>query len=92
MHYSTSNTCSKEDSVSSSEPEFVNLKGAQESIPATYVAWRAGTSKRVVVPARKAGNQFLGSLKLKRFTNLGSALQTVRSTAELSAKMLFTYS
>ena len=25
------------------EPEFVNLFGAQESIPAAYVAWRADT-------------------------------------------------
>jgi hypothetical protein len=35
----------------------------QESIPPAYVAWRAGTSNRVVVPARQAGNGFLGSLK-----------------------------
>ncbi len=33
------------------EPVFVNGYGAQESIP------------RVVVPARQAGNRFLGSLK-----------------------------
>ncbi len=34
----------------------------KESIPPAYVAWRAGTSNRVV-PARQAGNRFLGSLK-----------------------------
>ncbi len=34
-----------------------------ESIPPAYVAWRVFTSNRVVVPARQAGNQFLGSLK-----------------------------
>jgi hypothetical protein len=28
-----------------------------------YVAWRAGTSNRVVVPAFQAGNGFLVSLK-----------------------------
>jgi hypothetical protein len=27
------------------------------------VAWRAGTTNRVVVPTRQAGNRFLGSLK-----------------------------
>ncbi len=26
------------------EPEFVNVKGAQESIPPAYVAWWAGTT------------------------------------------------
>ncbi len=33
---------------------------SKESIP---TAWRASTSKRVVVPARQAGNRLLGSLK-----------------------------
>jgi hypothetical protein len=28
-----------------------------------YVAWRAGMSNSIVVPARQAGNRFLGSLK-----------------------------
>jgi len=31
-------------------------------MPPAYVAWRTGTSNRVVVPARQAGNRFLGSL------------------------------
>ncbi len=31
--------------------------------PIAYVAWRASTSSRVVVPARQAGNRFLGPLK-----------------------------
>ncbi len=35
----------------------------QESIPLAYVAWRAGTSNRVVIPARQAGNRFPDSLK-----------------------------
>jgi hypothetical protein len=33
------------------------------SIPPANVAWRAGTSNRIVVPARQAWNRFLGSLK-----------------------------
>jgi hypothetical protein len=36
---------------------------SQDSIPPAYVAWRAGTSNRIVVPARQAGNRFLCSLK-----------------------------
>ncbi len=36
---------------------------SKESIPAAYVAGRAGTSNGVVAPARQAGNRFLGSLK-----------------------------
>jgi hypothetical protein len=36
---------------------------SEESILATYVAWRAGTSNRVVLPARQAAGRFLGSLK-----------------------------
>ncbi len=34
-----------------------------ESILPAYVAWRAGTSNRVVALARRAGNRFLVSLK-----------------------------
>jgi hypothetical protein len=37
---------------------------SEDSIPPAYVAWRAGTTNRVVVPARQAGNRFLN-----RFTN-----------------------
>ncbi len=36
---------------------------SKESIPPAYVAWLAGTSNKVFVPARQAGNRFLGSLK-----------------------------
>ena len=36
---------------------------SKEWIPPVYVAWRAGTSNRVVVPARKAGNRFLDSFE-----------------------------
>ncbi len=36
---------------------------SEDSIPPAYVAWRAGTTNRVVVPARQAGNRFLGSFK-----------------------------
>ncbi len=43
---------------------------SEESIPPAYVAWRAGTTNRVVVPARRAGNQFLGSLKVFQIRSL----------------------
>jgi hypothetical protein len=36
---------------------------SEESIPPAYVAWWANMSHRVVVPARQAGNRFLGPLK-----------------------------
>jgi hypothetical protein len=36
---------------------------SEDSIPPAYVAWRVGTTNRVVVPARQAGNRFPGSLK-----------------------------
>jgi hypothetical protein len=32
-------------------------------MPLAYVAWRAGTTYRVVVPVRHAGNRFLDPLK-----------------------------
>jgi hypothetical protein len=49
--------------VRQTEPGFVNDYGAEESIPPHYVARGAATTNRVVVPARQAGNRFLGSLK-----------------------------
>ncbi len=36
---------------------------SEESISPAHVAWRAGTTNSVAVPARQAGNRFLGSLK-----------------------------
>jgi hypothetical protein len=47
---------------------------SKESILPAYVAWLAGTSNRVVVPARQAENRFLPGL-LNRFTNSGSVLE-----------------
>jgi hypothetical protein len=35
---------------------------SKESVAPTYVAWRAGTSNKVVAPARLSGNRFLCSL------------------------------
>jgi hypothetical protein len=35
---------------------------SEDSLPLAYVAWRADTTNRVVVPARQAGNRFLGFL------------------------------
>ncbi len=54
--------------IRSPEPVLVNVWGAQECdseelIPPAYVACRAGTTNRTVVPARQAGNRFLASLK-----------------------------
>ncbi len=46
---------------------IVNVYGAQESIPLAYVAMRACTSNGVVVPARQAGNRFLGSFKVHKY-------------------------
>jgi hypothetical protein len=36
---------------------------SEESISPAYGAWRASTTNRAIVPARQAGNRFLGSLK-----------------------------
>jgi hypothetical protein len=36
---------------------------SEDSIPLAYVAWRAGMTKRVVVPVCQPGNRFLGSFK-----------------------------
>ncbi len=43
--------------IAAPEQEFVNIYGAQESIPAACVCvtWRAGTITPFVVPARQAG-------------------------------------
>ncbi len=38
------------------EPVFINVYGAQESIPLAYVAGRACTTNRVVAPARQVEN------------------------------------
>jgi hypothetical protein len=48
------------------EPVFVNVYGAQESkesISPDYVACRASTTNRVVVPASQPENRFMGSIK-----------------------------
>jgi hypothetical protein len=36
---------------------------SEESIPQAFVAWWPSSTNRVVVPARQAGNRFLGSSK-----------------------------
>ncbi len=55
--------CTEMEATSWSEHVFVDVYGAQESIPPAYVAWQAGTTNMVIVPARQAGNLFLGSFK-----------------------------
>jgi hypothetical protein len=44
---------------------------SEEAIPPAYVAWRASTKNRVIVPARQARNRFLGSLKGLQIRALG---------------------
>jgi len=53
------------------------LQWAKESIPPAYVAWRAGTSNRIVVTARQAGNRFLGSLKGLQIRALDTLLPAI---------------
>jgi hypothetical protein len=77
-----------------SEPEFVKLKGAQESIPPTCVAWRAGTTDRVVVPASQAPvlrlaesspwNRYKHGLRVeeKSFTSSSNICQEVCCTVD----------
>ncbi len=36
---------------------------SKKSIAPAYLAWRAGTSNKVVIPPRQAGNRILCSLK-----------------------------
>ncbi len=52
---------------------------SSESIPSAYVAWRASTKIKIAVPARQAGNRFLGSSK--RPTNTGSVFLCVAGQA-----------
>jgi hypothetical protein len=52
-------------------PEFNELRNRLRGIDSARLCYLAGRyEKRVVVPARQAGNRFLGFLK--RFTNTGS--------------------
>ncbi len=36
---------------------------SEESVPPAYLAWRADTTSKVIVPADHAGNRFLDSFK-----------------------------
>jgi hypothetical protein len=79
--------CTEMEVTGLSEPVFVNVYGAQESIPPAYVAWRAGTTNMVIAPARQAGNLFLGSLEgpqIRAQAALVHAAQ-VRATARAAA-------
>jgi hypothetical protein len=51
---------------------------SKEPIPPAYVAWRSGTSNKVVALARQAGNQFPGSLKGLQIRILFYFLQVYR--------------
>jgi hypothetical protein len=53
-------------SVAFTDPEFVNVQGAQESIPPAYLAWRAGTITPFVVPAcQESISGLLKSLQIR---------------------------
>ncbi len=73
-----------------SGPVFVNVYEAQESIPESippvYVAWRAGTISKVVVPARQpgAGDRVLGSFKSLQIRALLGDRVTVKEEVLLS--------
>ncbi len=61
---------SRGQSLANLSPYLYTYKEPPRSIPLAYVvslvcSLRAGTSNRVVVPARQAGNRFLGSLGLQ---------------------------
>jgi hypothetical protein len=45
-------------------------------MPLAYVAGRAGTTYRVVVPVRQSGNRFLGLLTGSTNTGSGKTVQT----------------
>ncbi len=64
--YEQGNTCETTHVVAGISSAAKVFK-AKESIPPAYVAWRASTSNRVVVPAWKTIPELL-----KRFTNSGS--------------------
>ncbi len=77
--------------TATAEPEFVKrlrVSGidSRESISPAYVAWRAGTSNRVVVPVCQAGDRLLGSLKSLEIQALGS--ETSREVAVLMFRCL----
>ncbi len=57
-------TCTN--AMSNPVPVFLNVYGAQESIPRNQFLQPDGPS-RVVVPARQAGNRLLGSLKVDKY-------------------------
>ncbi len=61
---------------------------SEESILPAYVAWRASTSKRVVVPAHQAGNRFLGSLKGLQIRAQEFSLKRRQSVGALSLSHL----
>ncbi len=66
---------------------------SREAILPAYVAWRASTTNRVFVPARQAGNRFLGTLKgpqiraQKQLDILGWLCKTIRVSLSLATTL-----
>jgi hypothetical protein len=65
----------------------------EESISPVYVSWRAGTTNRVVEPARHAGNRFLGSLKGLQIRTLhaSSILFGIRRGINIGSVLILTF-
>ena len=55
-------------------------KDSEESIPPAYVACQGGTTNRIVVTARQAGNRFLGSLKGLQIRAQYQSLEIIQRT------------
>jgi hypothetical protein len=60
------------------EPLFANVYAVQESIPAAYVAWWAGSTNGVAVPGTPGWKSIPGLLE--RFTNTDSDISGYLST------------
>jgi hypothetical protein len=61
---------------------------SKDAISPAYVAWRAGMSNRVVLPARQAGNRFLGPLKVYK-SGLLFGRQNVNRTGRSDPYMMY---
>jgi hypothetical protein len=61
---------------------------SNESIPPAFVAWRTGTSNRVVVPAHQVGNRFLGLLKMFTYSGSGRvAMKPLTAIAKVATAL-----
>jgi hypothetical protein len=68
-----------------SEPEFVNVNVAQESLPPTYLAWRAGTSNTASYRPARMGIFSWSPLKVYKF-GLGARIFALLRSPEIDTK------